>query len=164
MINMQNKKKKIEQGFTLVELILVIAIIIIIAAAIFVALNPARRIGDANDSRRWSDVNQLLNAVHQYSVDNSGTFPNSVSWTADDTFVLGTDAAGCDSGCTNGGATEAACLNLSDLTTNNYIGSIPSDPVSGGAGFTDYYASRTSGGIVTIGACDPYSGTITVSR
>lgn len=148
--------KSKQKGFTLIELILVIAIIIIIAAAIFVALNPAKRIGDANDSKRWSDVNQVLNAVHQSVVDNKGTFPNAASWTTGVNFVLGTNGAGCDAGC-GAVATQAACLNLSDLTTNNYIAAIPTDPVSGSAGFTDYYVSRNAGGIVTVGACDPYS-------
>lgn len=159
----KNKEKK-QNGFTLVELILVIAIIIIIAAAIFVALNPARRIGDAQNSRRWSDVNQALNAIQQYTVDNTGSFPNQSSWTVTVNHVLGTDASGCDSTC-GAVTTQAACLNLSDLTTNNYLASIPQDPTSGTAANTDYYVTRTSGGIVTVGSCDPYNGaTINVSR
>lgn len=151
--------KSKEKGFTLIELILVIAIIIIIAAAIFVALNPAKRLGDANDSRRWSDVNQLLSAVHQYIVDNKGAFPNSASWVAGNNYILGTDAAACNAGCAAAGVTQAGCLNLSDLTTNNYLGAIPTDPVSGTAGKTLYYATRNAGGIATIGACSPYGAT-----
>jgi prepilin-type N-terminal cleavage/methylation domain-containing protein len=164
---MKNKKMRDlyfrQAGFTLVELILVVAIIVIIAAAVFVALNPAKRIGEANDAARWSDANQVLNAVHQYVVDNSGSFPNSGSWTADVNFVLGTDGSGCDTDC-GAVATQAACLNLTDLVSNNYIGSIPQDPVTGSAGNTDYYAARTSGGIVTVDACDPYAGSIWVQR
>ncbi|MDD3888157.1 MAG: prepilin-type N-terminal cleavage/methylation domain-containing protein [Patescibacteria group bacterium] len=144
-----------QAGFTLIELILVIAIIIIIAAAIFVALNPAKRLGDANDSRRWSDVNQTLSAIHQYIVDNKGAFPNSGSWTVGQNFVLGTDGSGCNTTCT-AVTTQSACLNLTNLTTNNYIAAIPTDPVTGTAGNTDYYVSRNPGGIVTVGACDPY--------
>ena len=148
----------------MVELILVIAIIIIIAAAIFVALNPSRRIGDAQNSRRWSDVNQVLNAIQQYSVDNTGTFPNQGDWTVTVNHVLGTDAAGCDTTC-GAVSTEASCLELDDLTTNNYLASIPADPSTGSAANTDYYVTRSSGGIVTVGSCDPYNGaTINVSR
>lgn len=157
------KTQRKQKGFTLIELILVIAIIIIIAAAIFVALNPAKRIGQANDSRRWSDANQILNAVQQSLVDNSGTFPNQASWTAGVNYVLGTNGAGCNAGC-GAVATQAACLNLTDLTTNNYIAAIPADPTTGSAAFTDYYISRNAGGIVTVGVCDPYSGTIMVQR
>lgn len=157
-------KKLKQRGFTLIELILVIAIIIIIAAAIFVALNPAKRIGDANNSKRWSDVNQTLNAIHQYAVDNNGSMPNSGTWAVTNYYALGTAGAGCDTTCT-AQTTQAACLNLTDLTTNNYIGFIPMDPVTGTAANTDYYAQRTAGGIVTVGACDTYnSAVINVKR
>ena len=155
--------KKIRQkGFTLIELILVIAIIIIIAAAIFVALNPAKRIGDANDSQRWSEVNSVLGAIQQSIVDNTGTFPNQASWAVTNYYQLGTDGVGCDNCAAQ--ATQGACLNLTDLTTNNYLGSIPIDPTIGTAGKTGYYVQRTAGGIVTVGACSPYSGTISVQR
>ena len=158
-------KKLTQKGFTLIELILVIAIIIIIAAAIFVALNPAKRLGDANDSVRWSDGNQIMSAVHQYVVDNKGAFPNSATWVAGNNYILGTDVTGCDSGCAAAGTTQATCLNLSNLTTNNYIGAIPVDPVSGTAAKTGYYATRSAGGIVTVGACSPYGATaIKVTR
>lgn len=155
--------KKLEKGFTLVELILVIAIIIIIAAAIFVALNPARRIGDANDSRRWSDVNQILNAVHQSNVDAGGAFPDASEWTAGaNYYVLGTGAA-CNVDC-GAQTTQAACADLASLVSGSYIASIPQDPVTGTAAHSDYYVNRTAGGIVTVGVCDPYSGAISASR
>ncbi len=155
-------KKLKQKGFTLIELILVIAIIIIIAAAIFVALNPAKRIGDANDSQRWSEVNSILGAIQQSIVDNSGTFPNQATWAATNYYQLGTDAAGCNN-CT-AQATQAACLNLTDLVTNNYLGSIPEDPTIGSSGKTGYYVQRAAGGIVTVGACTAYSGAISVQR
>ncbi|MDQ5970976.1 MAG: hypothetical protein QG603_753, partial [Patescibacteria group bacterium] len=44
--------KKTFKGFTLIELIIVIAVIALLAAATFVAINPAKRVGDANNSRR----------------------------------------------------------------------------------------------------------------
>ena len=42
-------------GFTLVELLIVIAIIAIIAAVIFVALDPLTRFQDSRDSARWQE-------------------------------------------------------------------------------------------------------------
>ena len=42
-----------KKGFTLIELIIVVAIIALLAAATFVAVNPAKRIGEANDAQRW---------------------------------------------------------------------------------------------------------------
>ena len=62
-----------KKGFTLIELLIVIAIIAIIAGAVLVAINPAKRIAEANDSQRWSEVNSLVNAISQFSVDNAGS-------------------------------------------------------------------------------------------
>ena len=40
------------QGFTLIEILLVVAMISILAVAVFVALNPAKRIIDSKNARR----------------------------------------------------------------------------------------------------------------
>ena len=62
-----------QKGFTLIELIIVIAIIALLAAATFVAVNPAKRIGDANNAQRWSDVTAIADAWSTYVADNTGT-------------------------------------------------------------------------------------------
>jgi len=64
-----------KKGFTLIELLIVIAIIAIIAGAVLVAINPAKRIGEANNSARWSELNSLASAIAQYTVDNGGAAP-----------------------------------------------------------------------------------------
>lgn len=69
MFKLSKQKNK---GFTLIELLVVIAIIAILSAVVFVALDPATRFADARNSRRWSDVNTLLTAVHKCVVDNGG--------------------------------------------------------------------------------------------
>ena len=64
-----------ESSFTLVELLVVIAIISIIAGAVLVAINPAKRLAQANDSQRWSETRSLLAAVNTFIVDNMGQVP-----------------------------------------------------------------------------------------
>lgn len=68
---MKNKK-----GFTLVELLVVVAIIGILAAISVVALNTAR--ARARDSRRVADVRQIQTALELYYND-WGTYPDSVT-------------------------------------------------------------------------------------
>ncbi len=153
------------QGFTLIELLIVIAIIVVLAAAVFVALNPAKRFQDARDSRRSSDVNNIVAALKTDQVDNGGSYVASVAaTTAALNYQIGTAATGCDSGCT-AVATQAACVDLTALQTEGYLGSIPMDPNGGTAVETDYYLTRAASGTVTVGSCDPEGGVaISVSR
>jgi prepilin-type N-terminal cleavage/methylation domain-containing protein len=51
------------KGFTLIELIIVIAVIALLAAATFVAVDPAKRIGMARDAQRWSDITAIADAI-----------------------------------------------------------------------------------------------------
>ena len=155
----------VRKGFTLIELLIVIAVIVILAAAVFVALNPAKRFADARNARRQTDVQNILNALKTDQVDNGGTYVASVAaLAAASNYVIGTNAAGCDSGCT-AVATQAACADLTALVTEGYLGSVPADPTSGAATFTDYYITRNASGTITVGACDAENGSsIVVSR
>lgn len=157
--------KKINQkGFTLIELLVVIVIIGILAAIIFVAIDPARRFGDARDARRRAEVVSILNAVLKYQVDNDGDLPTGIDAVPATGQVLGTAGSGCDSGC---GAitTVAACLDLGGDLVDEYLASIPLDPEDGLATNTGYYINRTANNRITVGACNPENaGTISISR
>lgn len=62
-------------GFTLIELLVVIGILTGLLAITLVALNPSRQFAQSDDTQRRSDVNAILNAVHQYAADNRGSLP-----------------------------------------------------------------------------------------
>lgn len=137
----------------MVELIIVIAIIAILAAGIFVAIDPAKRINAANNARRSTDVASLLDALVKYQADNTGSAYSTVGALAAGEFsVIGTAATGCNTTCT-AKTTQAACVDISALP-KNYLGAIPKDPKTGTDANADYYISRGTLGTLTVGACD----------
>jgi len=76
---MKSKLSTSIKGFTLIELLVVIGILTILLAIVLVAINPSRQFAQANNTQRRSDVNAILNAVHQYAADNKGTLPTGIT-------------------------------------------------------------------------------------
>jgi len=153
-----------KRGLTLIELLLVITIIIILATIILVAIDPAKRLAQARNAKRWDECEAVLNAVLKYMVDNEGDYPSSLDNVTSSSQVLGTASSGCDATCT-AVATVSACVDLSSDLVGAYIAEIPKDPKTGTTANTDYYINKTSDGRITVGACDPELGeTIYVHR
>lgn len=66
------------RGFTLIELIIVTAIIALIATASIAVLNPFSQFQKARDSRIKSDLSQIQKALETYYQDK-GSYPSSTS-------------------------------------------------------------------------------------
>jgi type IV pilus assembly protein PilA len=155
------KHKLSQKGFTLIELLVVIAIIAILAVVVFVALDPVKRFADARNSRRWTDVNNILTAVHQSIVDDGGTLPSGLTASMSVTQI-GSAASGCDTSCTD--ATASACVNLNGPLAK-YLKQMPQDPDTGTSQETGYYIVVDENNIVTVSACTPENGEVVeVSR
>lgn len=144
---------KLTKGFTLLELLVVIGIIGILAGIVIVAINPGRQFAQARNAQRWNDVNAVLNAVHQYAVDNNGTVPSII--TATPTKI----------------GSAVGEIDLCDELVPTYITSIPYDPRDGS--FTDCasYASfynisedATTGRVTVAAPSAELSTLISVSR
>ena len=52
-----------KQGFTLVELLVVIAVLAVLATSVMIFINPAKRFKQANDARIKADINQIAKAL-----------------------------------------------------------------------------------------------------
>ncbi len=160
-----NSQLSTHKGFTLIELLIVITIIAALAVTVFVALNPAKRLADARDARRTSDVDSILTAIHQSIVDNKGSLPTNMP-AAGTTAQLGTGAAGCATYGTAACGTEAACADLMTgaINISTYLKSVPSDPLATDANETGYSAVVDANGIVTVTSCAAEGSAISASR
>lgn len=74
-------KNRNVKGFTLIELLVVIGILAVLLAITLIAINPAKQFAQANNTKRRSDVNAILNAINQYMADNKGTLPTGITTT-----------------------------------------------------------------------------------
>lgn len=150
------------KAFTLIELLLVIGIISALAVAVFVALNPSQRMKDTRDSRRATDLDTILTALHEYNVDTkAGALTNMPAVGTE--AQLGTGASGCT--LTTGGCNAgAACADLMTGANNlsKYLKSMPIDPLDGvtyTAVHTGYSVVVDTNGLITVKACGTGTGT-----
>ncbi len=91
MTAQQKTNRRLEKGFTLIELLVVIGILAVLLAITLIAINPANQFAKANNTKRRSDVNAILNAINQYMADNQGNLPAGISTTATEISNTGTD-------------------------------------------------------------------------
>ncbi len=104
-------KKLNEKGFTLIEFLVVIAIIGLLSTLAVVALGNARQ--KSRDARRLSDLKQLQTALELYYTDQTAYPAGSAVTLGDSTH---------------------ACLNSTGFAAtgcaNPYMGQVPSDPLA----------------------------------
>jgi prepilin-type N-terminal cleavage/methylation domain-containing protein len=148
-----------QRGFTLLEVLLVVAVIAILAGIVIIAINPGKNLADTRDSQRKADVNTIINAVYQYALDNDGNLPTSIPTSATE-ICTGTGAPTCGT---------PVAIDLGVLTAGgDYLVGIPKDPkcpsacAANGVGYTIFKNNTT--GRVTVAAPDAENDTIEVSR
>ncbi len=113
---------QIKKGFTLIELLVVIGILAVLLTIVLIAINPARQFSQSNNTKRRSDVNAILNAVHQFAADNRGTLPSGITATVQNVSNTG--------------------ANICDDVVDDYIAALPRDPLTlNGAAVSDCTAA-----------------------
>ena len=132
---MHNLLKKRQQGFTLIELIIVMVIIAILVLLLLPNLsNGPKR---ARDSQRKSDFRSVQSALEQYFSDNNSYPPD-------------------------GGGGTGGFTGLGTYLVPQYIKTLPTDPKNGGTnGTTGYqYQYAATPGSCAAGACTGYTMTV----
>ena len=149
---MKKFKLKDNGGFTLLEILLVVAAIGILAGIVIIAINPSKQLGETRNAQRKADVNTILNGEYQYTIDNSGVLPPSITTTSTEI-------------CASGGV----CTGLIDLSvlTNleKYLVGIPNEPQKTNANGAGYMIKKTANGRITVDAqFEEQGAVITITR
>ncbi|MBX4192456.1 prepilin-type N-terminal cleavage/methylation domain-containing protein [Candidatus Parcubacteria bacterium] len=141
--------KKINRGFTLIEILIAIGIIAVLAAIVLVAINPARQFAQANNTQRISNVNAILNAIGQRLADNKGTFEGT--FTIDGTvYTCGPlPTASTTITITMAANVTSATGDLGCLTPT-FLPLFPTDPKNPAAPSTGYSVIKDSQGRVKV--------------
>lgn len=95
------QKRTSRFGFTMIELLIVIAILGVLAVAVLAAINPLEQINKSRDTSNQSDAEQLLGAVDRYYANNE-FYPWQVDATSNAALTTVTDVT---STWADGGAT-----------------------------------------------------------
>lgn len=152
MFNFSNR------GFTLVQLLVSMSILLVLAVAVFLWIDPLARVGQAKDTVRTKDVNIIASALNTYAKEHNGMMPILGTITTSKR-VLCSVQAGSDLTCS--GDSEA-CLVIDDDDFYKYLSQLPYDPDKSSAADSGYYLIKDSNDDLIVGACDPYgSKTIT---
>jgi len=130
----------VKNGFSILEVLLVVTIISILLVTVFRFMDPQRRFGDVNNLQRKSDILSIYTAINQYREDNRGNLPTGITQTAINICQVG-------------------CLESStqiDITTeiSKYIrlGKLPIDPLQTGDILTGYTVYVNDQGRVVVSA------------
>lgn len=151
------------QGFTLIEILVVIGIIAVLAAIVIIAINPARQFAQSRNSQRGANAQTILDGIGQRLADNKGVFaggtPNCPTLTANTVYSI-TNTSG------------ASNIDLSCLTPTYIPTALPFDPSVAGAHWTSatdydtkYSVEVDANGRFTVSAPGAEIGTtITLTR
>lgn len=137
---MERKYYKIKTGFTLLEILLVVAAIAILAGIVVVAINPAKQLAQTRNVARRSDVSAILNAIYQYAIDNTGVIPNTIDTNL---RMLGTVNSGCDVSC--GAISSGGPVSITDNSQSTFAGIYSNTVYNINNSLLNLSANQTSG-------------------
>lgn len=125
------KKQRFVAGF----------VVLVLLAGLVVFINPKKKLLEMRNSQRRSDVVNILNAVYQYTSDNNGELPQTITGTP--TMICKTKASSCD-----------GLVDLSQVleTEKKLLSKMPIDPREKNENSSGYQISRQANGRISVSA------------
>lgn len=102
---MHKLSQRKQQGFTIIEVLIVLAIAGLILLIVFLAVPAMQR--NSRNTQYKNSVGTVLSAINEYSANNNGSLPGYVSIAGNGDIMLGTTSPGVVSGKTQGGYTAS---------------------------------------------------------
>lgn len=127
---MESKIRK-KTGFTIVELLIVVSIVLVLVGVAVLTFSPAGFIKRGRDEQRISDLALLERVINEYKLD-TGTYPDSPNTLRTSTSL----PAG------NSGPAENAADGWIDADFSVYNTRLPTDPINDA---NYYYSYQTTG-------------------
>ena len=161
--------KNNQGGFTIIELVVVIAIIGLLVFVIYTALDPSTQLKESRDAVRQSATQNILSAIKLDQLDHNGELLASIKeMNPGEVYMIvnGSMKTGCaayNDVCDTPVTDDTHCVDVSALIDTTHLPRIPVAPAGtivwgeGGSGAnvaTGYTLQRDDSGVIQVRACE----------
>jgi prepilin-type N-terminal cleavage/methylation domain-containing protein len=151
---------KPDKGFTIIELLIAMAIMAILATSIVYLINPARQLAKARDTVREADLYAVLSVVYQYQAEHSGAIPDTDGDPETSNFPTTETCIGTGGGCFDLGSAGDAGEEIVPV----YMAVLPQDPTTGDVSDTGYSIYVDANNRIVVTATGETQATISITR
>ena len=147
----------VRKGLTTVEICILLAIIAMIAAVIFIVIDPAAKKAAVRNAQRWTDVALLMEGVQTVFTESHGELSGDLTGIDTDPTTVqmitsGTTQTSCGNICATETVAAYDCsVDFSAMAHDGYVAAVPMDPLSTDA--TSEYYMNYNDGVFTVGSC-----------